>query len=241
MWIGCATVAGLMLLLVVGGGVGGYFYLKGQITHYTSETPEKIPEVKYSEEQQISVQERVETFRSSLDKDNADAPLVLSAEELNALISENKDLKGRVFLRLDEGKASADVSFPTDAFPMGKGRYFNGSVSVKVILQNGVLIVTLDEAEVNGEKVPEEILKQMRGQNLAKDAYKDAATASVISKIDKVVIEKDQITIVPRKPSQDAPVESPVKNSDEPQTDSDEPEVNSEAQNATTEKASGEL
>ena len=211
MWIGCATVAGLLLFLMIGGGIGGYFFLKGQIAQYTSETPEKLPEVDYSEEERKAIQDRFLSFKTSLDEGKAVEPLVMSADELNAMISDNKDLKGRAFVRLDDGKASADLSFPTDALPMGKGRYFNGSISVKVFLENGVLIVTLDQAEVNGEAVPESYLTPMRGQNLAKDAYKDAATASAMSRLEKIIIEKDQITIVPRKPVVSQPTDSGAK------------------------------
>ena len=102
MWIGCATVAGLLLFLMIGGGIGGYFFLKGQIAQYTSETPEKLPEVDYSEEERKAIQDRFLSFKTSLDEGKAVEPLVMSADELNAMISDNKDLKGRAFVRLDD-------------------------------------------------------------------------------------------------------------------------------------------
>ena len=39
---------------------------------------------------------------------------------------------------------------------MVRGRYLNGEADLKASLKDGVLIVTLDSLEVNGQKVPED-------------------------------------------------------------------------------------
>ena len=81
--------------------------------------------------------------------------------------------------------------------PGCKGRYFNGRISLKASLENGVLIVTLEDAEVNGESLPSEFIDSLRRENLAKDAYKDPKSAEFLRKFERLTIEKDKIILTP--------------------------------------------
>ena len=195
---GCASVFLLMIVLAVGTGIGGYYLYIGQMAKYTSESPKELPTIEYTPEEIKEITKRVESFKSSLDKGENPPPMVLTGDDINAMISQNKDLRGRVFVRIDEGKVTADVSFPMDAFPGAKGRYFNGSVAADVSLDNGVLIVTLDTAEVNGQTVPQQFIDAMRKENLAKDLYKDPETARTLGKFESLVIDGEKIILTPK-------------------------------------------
>ncbi len=84
--------------------------------------------------------------------------LVLTAEEINALIAEEEAFRNRVFISIAEGEITGEISVPTDKFlPGSKGRFLNASATFEVTLEDGVLIVTLSKAEVKGEQVPEAI------------------------------------------------------------------------------------
>ena len=78
---------------------------------------------------------------------------------------------------------------------MFKGRYLNGEADLKASLKDGVLIVTLDSIEVNGKKPPDEIMNEMRKQNLAKDAYKDAKNAEMIRKLESLEVKDGKIIL----------------------------------------------
>lgn len=197
---GCATVVLLMLALAIGSGVVGYYFVKGQVVKYSSETPRELPSVEYSPEEVKEITDRIDSFKTSLQKGDPPSKLELKADDINALISENKELSGKVFVRVDKGKVTADVSIPTDILPIpgAKGRYFNGSVSTNVSLEKGVLIVTLQDAEVNGQKVPDEFMKAVRNENLAKEMYKDPEVAKALGKFESLVIEGDTIILTPR-------------------------------------------
>ncbi len=195
---GCATVALLMIGLAVGTSVAGYYFYKGQISKYTSESPKELPTVEYAPDEIKEITARVESFKSTLEKGNTPPPMILTADDLNALISQQEMLRGKVFVKIDDGQVTADVSFPTDVFPGAKGRYFNGSVSANVALENGVLIVTLAAAEVNGQQVPEQIVQAMRKENLAKELYKDPEIAKTLSKFESLLIEADKIILTPK-------------------------------------------
>ena len=195
---GCLASIAFVLILVIGGGLGGYWFVKGQVTKYTSDEPADLPIVEVSDEELTAIEERVENFKDLVEKDEAPEDLVLTADEINALISKNDDLKGRVYATIREGQVSGEVSIPTDFAPGGKGRYFNAMATFNVSLDNGVLIVTLTDATVKGEKVPQQVIEGLGKQNLAKDIYKDPKVAEIFRRFDRLTIEEDKIILTPR-------------------------------------------
>ena len=205
---GCLTV---VLLMMIGTGAvvyTGYSYYMAQLNKYTSPTPAEIPKVESSKEEAEVFQKRIDDFKSALDRNESPEPLVLTSEEINALINTNEDLKGKLFVTIADGEISAQASIPTDMVPGGKGRYLNGRISLKASLENGILIVTLDDAEVNGEPLPAEFVSALRNENLAKDAYKDPKSAEFLRKFERITIENDKMILTPAPVKTKSPPES---------------------------------
>lgn len=145
-------------------------------------------------EGQTEVDAEVATTPDTEPRANSVRELVLTAEEINALISEEKALRNRVFISIEDGEITGEVSVPTDKFlPGPKGRFFNASATFEVNLEDGVLIVTLSKAEVKGEQVPEEFMQEVRKENLAKDLYKDPKNARMIARFESISVEDDKI------------------------------------------------
>ncbi len=197
---GCLTV----IVLIVGGLsasiYAGYRLYKTQLDAYTSTQPAEIQSVEFSDEEVAAVKQRIEDFKSALEKGEAPEQLVLTADEINAIISSDEDLKGKLFVKIKDGEITGEASFPIpDVVPLAKGRYFNGSMSLKASLENGVLIVTVDDAEVNGKPVPEDFMTGLREQNLAKDAYDDPKAAEFLRKFESLTIDDDKIILTPAK------------------------------------------
>jgi hypothetical protein len=120
--------------------------------------------------------------------------LVLTAEEINALISEEEAFRNRVFIRIEEGEITGEISVPTEKFlPGSKGRFLNASATFEVTLEDGVLIVTMNKADVKGEQIPEAIMQEIRKENLAKDLYKDPKNARMIARFKSITVEDDKI------------------------------------------------
>jgi hypothetical protein len=189
-----------LAVLAICGGFGFYWFVSSQVTKYTSETPVELPMVDYTPAQIEALESRLDTFKTTVESgESPTEDLVLTAEEINALINQQEELKGKVFVKISDGQVTGDVSFPTDAIPGGRGRYFNGSVSLDVSMENGVLIVTLADAEVNGEPVPEKIIEGMASENLAKDLYKDPENAKLMRRVEAVVIEDNKIILKMRR------------------------------------------
>ena len=204
--IGCLSLVGLSLIALVVMVGGSFWYIRTQVQKYTSETPAEIPIVEYTEEQIAELQARIDAFKVGVDGSAAapepsDPPvpqvqeLVLTAEEINALIATEEQLRGRVHVSIDEGEISGDVSIPMDMFPGGGSRFLNASATFNVSLENGVLIVKVTQAEVKGEPLPEALMQEFRKQNLAKDFYKDEQNAEMIRRFESIRIEDDKLIL----------------------------------------------
>ena len=171
-WVwGCLSV---VVIGIIGIALASYLLYRvaaGQIEKYTSETPQEMPVVEYDEETLTALETRFDDFKAKLKSGEPTEDLVLTAEDINAMIAKKEDLKGKIFVKIEDGQLKGDVSMPLDNLPLGvgKGRYFNASAAFDVTMANGMLVVNLADAEVKGEQVPEEFLQGMRKENLAKD------------------------------------------------------------------------
>jgi len=196
---GCLTV---VLLGIIGTSVAGFFgyrYLNAQVAKYTSETPQELPVIEYDPDAMTALETRFEGFKTNLKDGGEVDDLVLTADDINAMISNNKDLKGKVFVKIEDGQMKGDVSIPMDNVPLAGGRFLNASAAFDVSMENGILIVTLADAEVKGEKVPAQVLDAMRNENLAKNLYDDAETAKTFRRIESVMVEDGKVVLKVRK------------------------------------------
>jgi hypothetical protein len=201
---GCIIAAVLSLLLLIAIGVIFfvlYRWLGNVVEEYTATAPSELPKVEMPAEQRATLKERVEAFRAAIKEGRPTEPLVLTADELNALIQDNPDLNGKVFVAIDDDKLKGKVSIPLSQLPMlglTQGRFLNGEAELKVSLQEGILLVTLESIEVNGKQLPEQLMTSLRNQNLAKDAYKDQRNADEIRKFQSIEIKDGKLTIKAR-------------------------------------------
>ncbi len=195
---GCLTVVLVMIGGMVALGLGTVWFYNRQVAQYTSEEARELPRVEVSAEELQELEKRIEAFQDKVKKEETPDQLILTADEINALISKQEALKDHVFIKIEDGLIKAEVSIPTDAIPGAQGRFFNGSASIDASLEDGVLIVTLQNAEANGQPVPEAIMAQMRKENLAKDIYKDPEVAKKLRRFESLVVEDNRIVLTPR-------------------------------------------
>jgi hypothetical protein len=216
---GCIIASILALLMVVAIGVAaylGYRFLNKLVDDWTSTTARQLPTVEMPAEERQALKDRVEAFRKAVDAGNATEPLILTSKDLNALIEEEPDLKGKIYVDIAGDKVKGQISIPLEAIGLGmvKGRYLNGEADLKASLRDGVLIVTLDSFEVNGKRPPEELLANLRQQNLAKDVYKNPKQAEMLRKVESLEIKDGKIIIALRRAGSESSTEkSPEKSS----------------------------
>lgn len=192
---GCLGVAALM---IIGTGIAGYFgyrYVTQQVEKYTSETPNELPSVVYTDEQMEELGTRLEGVTG--ENGAAVEQVVLTSDDINALISQNEDFKDKVHVSIADGDVTAEVSVPMDMIPGGKGRFLNGSMTAHVSLDNGYLVVQAADVTVNGEKLPPQVIDALGNENLAKEANKDANVTVYLEKLEKIEIVGDQLILTP--------------------------------------------
>ena len=209
---GCLSVVVLGLVCVTAGYFGLRYWINSNIEQYTVTSPMPIEKVDATPEEARRVEDRFKSFVDAIRSDQAVDTLVLSAKDLNLLLSAPSVapvLKDHIQVAISGQNLKAKLSLPLEQFPptellssLGlariKGRYLNGSAEVKASLENGVLFVTLDALEVNGKPVPEEVMARIRSQNLAKDVYKDARSVEVLKKLDSIQVQDGRVLIKPR-------------------------------------------
>lgn len=193
---GCLILGGLLVAAVLCAGFSGYWFLSSTMNKYTSDKPVELPTVEYSEEELETLQARVDSFKEKLDAGEVpDEDLVLTADDINAMIAGNEDLKGRVFVKLENDQVQGDVSIPLDKMPFGKGRFLNASGTFEVSMDGGVLIVTAEQLTVNGEQLPDEFMQGMREQNIAKDFYDDRESAEFLRRFEDIRVQDNQFIL----------------------------------------------
>ena len=197
----------LAVLIMVGFGALTYIAFRGLgqlVEQYSGTAPMPLPKSEINEEDLRTLKERVAEFRKALDDGTPTAPLILTGRDLNALIEENPTLRDKIQVTIDDDKIKGKVSYPLEELAgwplvsMLAGRYLNGEAELRVSLKDGVLLVLLDSIEVNGKSPPENVIQQLRQQNLSRDAYKDPKNAEQIRKLESIEVKGGKVIITAR-------------------------------------------
>jgi hypothetical protein len=223
---GCVIASVLFVLVLIALAAGAFFLYRvfnNAVEQWTSTAPMELPKVQVSEEDRRSVRERVDAFRKAVDAGTAIEPLVLTSDDLNALVEENPDFRGTIFTKIEGDKLKAQVSMPLDRLGIGmlRGRYLNGEAELKASLSNGILIVTMDSLEVNGKKPPENFMQSLRNQNLAKNAYDNPKNAELLSRFESLQIKDGKIILKPRSRSPGPPAATSAEKAKVPPAEAD--------------------
>ncbi|MEN0110259.1 MAG: hypothetical protein AAF805_06010 [Planctomycetota bacterium] len=238
LFYGCLSVAIGLALLIAAAVFAAWYGLRQVRENFTAAEPVEIPVVELPDERVEALQQRFEAIRRIADPDAAaddnaaeeaadepandegvDPPaepapreVSLSAEELNAMIATQRELRGRVFVRIEDGRIGGDLSLPLDDLPLLDGRFFNARVDFDVAVEGGELIVRLADAEVNGTQVPTEILDQLAEKNLAEDAADEPGLRRFLDRVESLRVEGDRVVLRihdPNAPAESEPGEPP--------------------------------
>jgi hypothetical protein len=201
---GCITGVALLVLMLALLFLG-LCYVKHLVNRYTDTKPMELPTVHLSPAEAAQVKERFEAFQQAVREQRPTKPLVLSADDINALIAsggEQEAWKGKVYVSLDDDKLKGQVSVPLQdvGLSMFKGRYLNGSATFNLSFRNGRLSVTPQTIQVKGEPLPEVYLQQIRKQNLAVALTNDPGAAAVLRGLEEIAVKEGKLVIEPKQP-----------------------------------------
>ena len=204
---GCITVLIVMVLV----GIAFFFAVRyglnkiaAIVEQYTETTPMALPTVQVSASDYQQLDKRVTAFADAVNARKATPPLVLTGDEINALIANNpawKGLKGKVYVTIEGDQIKGKVSIPMDDLAQVpllsrlKGRYLNGSAAFKVSLANGVLVVALQSLEAKGQSPSPQVMAQLKSVNFAQNSSQDPKTQEMIGRFESIQVKDGKIAI----------------------------------------------
>ena len=215
---GCVFVVGSLVVVLLGLAVAAfvvYRTLTQYVEDYTALAPVDLPKVEITEAQRKSAVERARTFRDALKARVDTAPLVLTGDDLNALVQESPKFKDRVYLTIDEDKLKARVSLPLDEFfktSLTRGRYLNGEAELKATIQDGDARIEVESIAVDGKPLPDFVRDMFaRPGVLNLDAKGDQG--DLLHQIASFEIKDGEIIVTARstKPRPEAEAEPPMR------------------------------
>jgi hypothetical protein len=202
LFYGCLTSSILALVIITAPIL---IYLK--ILNMFDTKPTALPTLDMSDADMQQIRQRVDAFRNDIRSAHPTQPLSLSANEINALIATDpnlKALKGKVYVDIEDSQVKGQVSVPTSDVGLGffKHRYINGSGAFNIALTNGTLFLSLQNLAIKGRPIPERYMQQVRAQNLAQSINDDPKSSAGLNKLKSIEVKDGKIVIVPAPPPQ---------------------------------------
>jgi len=214
----CLTAILVSLIGVFVVGLASFWYVSVQVRQYTTDTPAKLPTPLYTDHEIAALEDRLQQIdlgeASPTTVPRATSPadfkpaetgqvpptgevveLVLSARDLNALISRQPDLQGKLLVTIEDGQVGGEVSIPLETLPGGEGRFLNAHVSLAVELRDQELFVAITNATVKGAPLPKILLAALGNENLAAELNQHPMIKSRLQQLDSLTVEDDSIVL----------------------------------------------
>jgi len=196
---GCAVGCGAFLLLAIAATIGAaltmFAIYNRAVVDNLSETRRPFPPITLSEEQRDAAWARAKTFFEALERRETPPELLLTADELNALLErlfqEDKiELPGRV--SFDGDHIRAELSIPL------RGLYLNGSGTIDVGFSEGILQVFVTQLELNGKAPPQSLMELTKSHNLATPFVADPELRELLGRMQFVTVTNGKLKITPK-------------------------------------------
>lgn len=201
--MGCAAKGVIaLILLALLAVVGIYFFVSRGLV---ASAPTPLPVEELPAERLGELQQRIDRFQSaptssvvaatpgiSVAPEATPTPepaatptgkeLVLSASEINGLISANRKSRGHAFVSLAGNTANVQISVPSDKVPGFPRGYLNGTFAIMTDGPTPIGALSVSKIRANGVPVPSSILSMSyRGQSILSYALGGAAPYNVSS------------------------------------------------------------
>ena len=206
-WLrGCLWALLICFIVFIGLPITGVLVVrsmwKSAIRDYTASQPVEIPVVQTSKEEAKAITDRATKFFQDLAGGKPVEPLMLTADDLNKLIAStgSNQLAGKLFVTIEDGKVKGRVSFSLDKLgsPELKGRWLNGSVTLRAKIEGGELKVYADEISANDKTIPSLILNQLKQRNLAEEYMNNQDFYATLQLVESVTATNNAIIVTPK-------------------------------------------
>jgi hypothetical protein len=211
---GCVFVIVSLVIALLGLAVFAfviYRTLTQYVEDYTAEAPIALPKVEIPEERRKSAVDRARKFRDDVKANRKTAPLVLTGDDLNALVQASPKFKDRVYLAIVGDKIKARVSLPLDEFlntSMTRGRYLNGEAQLKAPIRDGEAGLVVDSIEVEGKPLPDAVRDYFAEPNIVLNLDKNEDD-DLLRRIFSFEIKDGEVVITSRSVAPQPPAAPP--------------------------------
>ena len=204
--IGCSS--GCLILLLVVGIVTYLAYVKVKegvtqmLDEYTSTTPIVFVTPEADQATVDEVIQRFDAFSDAMKNGSESQPLILTGKEINLLIYHHPDwqeLAGKTEVTIEGDQLTGEISLPIgELFPILEGRYLNGMATLRIGLENGVLVGYIDAIRMADKEAPPEMITELQRQNIFQDAQSDPEMRRLIQELEEIRVEDGKLIIVPK-------------------------------------------
>jgi hypothetical protein len=209
LFYGCATVAGLALLAMIAVGASLYYLNRAArqlVASYTAPAPVPIPVVELPKTEKEALTQRMEAFETAAEAGQPDS-ITLTAEQVNALIADDDDLRGKVAIEIPNDTIKARVSLPLGDLGLPEfiagglsGRYLNGTATLEPAIVGHTLRLNVRDIEAAGRKVDPAFIERLQEDGALEIKLGDAhnGKADAMRNIDRVEVRDGTITLTVR-------------------------------------------
>ena len=164
----------------------------------TSPTPTELPVASPDQEKIKGLGDRISSFQTAINE-NKSAELVLSAQDLNTLVALEPDFAGKVYFDIQEDQVSMKGTLPLGTVPGLEGRFLNGTIAMKISLQDQKLVITPTKIVLDNPSMPgfvqDTIMDSLKKQNLAEEALKEPEFQKWLKTIKDIKVSNGKIII----------------------------------------------
>lgn len=179
--------------------------VQNTIESYTATAPMTIVKGEMPEADMDHLDEQVERFTDAIEDGKTPEPLILSGDDLNALLQklwQDEGIPGEMALDIEDGRLRSHISIPLEpGFSIGpftpdvSGRYLNGTVTFRLSLTENNLNVKIERFIVNGKELPGWIVGAIEREIIDPEILQNEELREFTDKLDRVDINTNSIVL----------------------------------------------
>jgi hypothetical protein len=203
LFYGCLTLTACFVIVLVM-FLAGLYQFRRLVYEYTDSGPTPLPTLNMTTEQMDAVQRRVDTFKDAVNAGRSTSPLVLTADDINALIQHDPEFKpfnGRLYVTALEdgkGKLKGSVRLGDIGVIVFRNRYLNGTATIGVTFQNGILGITPEELTTKGKALPSPVMDKIRSMQISSRVNDDPRASVALNRMQSIEIRDGKLILTPK-------------------------------------------
>jgi hypothetical protein len=154
---GCLILIVFILFLAAAFAAGTFLAVRYLRTSYFVMTPAELPASNATDQERETARVKWYDFERAARAHTA-SRIELTADELNALISSEPEMRGKAFVSIEANTARVQLSIPLSFTRLMRGRYMNAECTVQSDPDGDPANAHITNVIVNGKPVAEDVL-----------------------------------------------------------------------------------